>query len=139
VVLPWDGPEESLQAVLDHLVHTVEIWLASVDGRDVPPRDDDAVPARLLERHDEVAPRWLAAVRHVDRRGGWDDRLIDALCEPPESFVLSSVVAHVLIYSAHRRHLARHLLRTAGREVDTGDPIDWLRARRGETPGGPLC
>ncbi|SDF61048.1 DinB superfamily protein [Blastococcus aurantiacus] len=139
VVLPWDGPEESLQAVLDHLVHTLEIWLASIEGRDVPTRDDDPGPARLLERHDEVAPRWLAAVRDIDRRGGWDDRLIDALCEPPESFVLSSVVAHVLTYSAHRRHLARHLLRATGREVDTGDPIDWLRARRGETRGGPPC
>lgn len=139
VVLPWDGPEESLQAVLGHLVSTVEVWLASLDGRDVPSREDGADPARLLERHDEVAPRWLAAVRDVDRRGGWDDRLIDALCAPPESFVLSSVVAHVLTCSAHRRQLARHLLRMAGREVDTGDPIDWLRARRGETRGDDPC
>ncbi|RBY94107.1 AraC family transcriptional regulator [Blastococcus sp. TBT05-19] len=139
VVLPWDGPEESVQAVLDHLVSTVEVWLASIEGHDLPRRDDDPSPARLLERHDAAAPRWLAVVRDVDRRGGWDDRLIDALCEPPESFVLSSVVAHVLTYSAHRRQLVRHLLRAAGREIDTGDPIDWVRARRGETTGGPPC
>jgi hypothetical protein len=55
--------------------------------------------------------------------------LVDALCEPPETFVLGSVVAHVLTYSAHRRLLVRHLLRDAGVEVDTGDPIDW-RTRR---------
>ncbi|WP_347059233.1 helix-turn-helix transcriptional regulator [Blastococcus sp. HT6-30] len=136
VVQPWDGPEESVQAVLEHLVCTVEVWLASIEGRDLPDRDDDPGAARLLERHDAAAPGWLAVVRDVDRRGGWDDRLIDALCEPPESFVLSSVVAHVLTYSAHRRQLVRHLLRSAGRDIDTGDPIDWLRARRGETPGG---
>ncbi|MGY1717968.1 helix-turn-helix domain-containing protein [Blastococcus sp. SYSU DS0552] len=139
VVLPWDGPEESVQAVLTHLVYTVEVWLASIEGRDVPDRHADADPATLLERHDAVAPRWLAVIRDVDRRGGWDDRLIDALCEPPESFVLSGVVAHVLTFSAHRRQLVRHLLRTAGRRIDTGDPIDWLRARRGETPGGDPC
>ncbi|MGY2001971.1 DinB family protein [Blastococcus sp. SYSU DS1024] len=139
VVQPWDGPEESVQAVLTHLVYTVEVWLASIEGRDLRDQATDADPVTLLERHDAVAPRWLAAVRDVDRRGGWDDRLIDALCEPPESFVLSSVVAHVLTYSAHRRQLVRHLLRAAGQEIDTGDPIDWLRARRGETPGGMPC
>ena len=139
VVLEWDGPEESVQAVLEHLVVTLEVWLVSIEGHDLPRRDDDPTAARLLERHDAAAPRWLAVVRDVDRRGGWDDRLIDALCEPPESFVLSSVVAHVLTYSAHRRQLARHLLRSAGADIDTGDPIDWLRARRGDTPGGTPC
>ncbi|TYP84791.1 helix-turn-helix domain-containing protein [Blastococcus xanthinilyticus] len=139
VVLQWDGPEESVQAVLDHLVGTLEVWLASIEGHDLPGREEDPSAARLLERHDAAAPRWLAVVRDIDRRGGWDDRLIDALCEPPESFVLSSVVAHVLTYSAHRRQLVRHLLRSAGTDIDTGDPIDWLRARRGDTPGGTPC
>jgi hypothetical protein len=54
--------------------------------------------------------------------GAWSDRLVDALCEPPETFVLGSVVAHVLRFSAHRRLLVRHLLRDAGVETDTGDP-----------------
>ena len=47
-------------------------------------------------------------------------------CDPPESFVLGSVLAHVLTYSAHRRELARHLL---GRRPGEGDPILWLRHR----------
>jgi hypothetical protein len=51
------------------------------------------------------------------------------LCDPPETFVLGSVVAHVLTYGAHRRQLARHWLRQAGVAVDTGDPIEWLRRR----------
>jgi AraC-like DNA-binding protein len=127
-VLPWDGPEESLAGVLAHLVWTTEVWLASVEGADLPvPGGDD--PISLLARHDAVAPRWLAAVRDISRRGAWGDRLVDALCDPPETFVLGSVVAHVLTYSAHRRQLARHWLRQAGVEVDTGDPIEWLRRR----------
>lgn len=134
-VLSWDGAEESIAAVLEHQVFTKEVWLASIEGSDMPPRDEQADAAALLDRHDAVAPRWLETVRDIDRRGAWDDRLIDALCDPPESFVMSSVVAHVLTYAAHRRQLVRHLLRAAGHPADQGDPITWLRAQRGETPG----
>ena len=109
-VLGWDGADESVADVLTHLVFTKEVWLAAIEGTDFPPeRADD--PATLIERHDDAAPRWLATVRDIERRGAWDDRLIDALCDPPESFVMSSVVAHVLTFSAHRRQLARQLLR----------------------------
>jgi AraC-like DNA-binding protein len=130
-VLCFDGQDESVADVLTHLVFTKEVWLAAIDGTDFPPERSNDVPT-LLERHDEAAARWLATVRDIDRRGAWDDRLIDALCDPPESFVISSVVAHVLTFSAHRRQLARQLLRASGQKLDTGDPINWLRARHGE-------
>lgn len=134
VVLAWDGLEESIAAVLDHQIFTKEVWLASIEGGDTPPRDADLDVARLLERHDAVAPRWLAAVRDIDRRSAWNDRLIDALCDPPESFVMSSVIAHVLTYAAHRRQLVRRMLSALGHEANDGDPIMWLRAQRGGTP-----
>jgi AraC-like DNA-binding protein len=127
-VLTWDGPEESLAALLDHQVWTLEVWVASIEGADTPAHGPDD-PAALVDRHDAVAPRWLAAVRGIARRGAWNDRLVDALCEPPESFVLASVVAHVLTFSAHRRLLARHWLREAGVAVDAGDPIEWYSRR----------
>lgn len=130
----WEGPEESIAAVLEHHVGTKEVWLAAIDGADLPERPEGATAADLLDRHDVVAARWLAFVREVEARGGWDDRLVDALCEPPESFQLGSVVAHVLTYAAHRRQLARHLLRSAGVDTDDGDPIMWLRTERGEHP-----
>jgi AraC family transcriptional regulator len=129
--LSWDGPEESLADVLTRLVFTKEVWLAAIEGTDFPEEKAND-PATLVERHDAAAPRWLAAVRDFESRGAWDDRLIDALCDPPESFVISSVVAHVLTYSSHRRQLARQLIRGAGHDVDSGDPISWLRARMGE-------
>ena len=130
-VLAWDGPEESIAAVLEHQVFTKEVWLASIEGLDLPTRDDAPDAIRLLERHDAVGPRWLETVRDIDRRGAWNDRLIDALCDPPESFVMSSVIAHVLTYAAHRRQLVRRMLTAAGRQVDHGDPIMWLRTQRG--------
>jgi AraC-like DNA-binding protein len=130
-LLSFDGPDESLAHVLEHLVATKEIWLAAIEGADFPEggaRD----PGSLLERHDAVAPRWLGTVRDLDSRGAWDDRLIDALCDPPESFQMGSVFAHVITFAAARRQVARHALRRHGVEVDDGDPITWLRKQRGE-------
>ncbi|WP_435744464.1 helix-turn-helix domain-containing protein [Nocardioides sp. SYSU DS0663] len=128
-VLEWDGEEPSVAAVLESQVFSKEVWLASIEGLDTPARGDGDV-LWLVERHDAVAPRWLAVVRDIDRRGAWGDRLVDALCEPPESFVLGEVVAHVLTYASHRRQLARLMLRMLGVPVDDGDPITWSRTRR---------
>ena len=129
-VLDWDGPEESLADILEHLVWSKEVWLAAMTGADQPVHARDDLQA-LAQRHEDVAPRWLALVRDIDRRGAWNDRLVDALCEPPESFVIGSVVAHAITYSAHRRQLARQVLRSLGQDTDNGDPIDWHRRRTG--------
>ena len=133
-MLAWDGPEESLADVLEHVVWSKEVWVASMTGADLPVDRRATTSPRLARRHEDVAPRWLAVVRDIDRRGAWQDRLVDALCDPPESFVVGSVVAHVLTYAAHRRQLARQLLRTLGHEIDHGDPIDWHRRQTGGRP-----
>ena len=134
-VLSWDGVEESPATVLEHLVFSKEVWLAAIEGDDFPERGGDD-PAALLARHEAVAGRWLATVRDIERRGAWDDRIVDALCDPPESFVLGSVLAHVLTFAAHRRQLVRTMLRSRGHEVDQGDPIEWLRAQLDRRTGG---
>jgi AraC-like DNA-binding protein len=128
--LGWDGPDESIAQVMRHLVLSKEVWLAAIHGHELPDLEV-AGAVTLADRHDEVARRWLATVRDIDRRGAWDDRIIDALCEPPESFLVGGVIAHVLTFSAHRRQLARWMLREAGVMQDSGDPLDWLRHRSG--------
>ncbi|MFE9245906.1 helix-turn-helix domain-containing protein [Nocardiopsis sp. NPDC006938] len=127
-VLSWDGPEGSIAATLDRLVAGKETWLASIEGADTPARGADD-PESLRVRHEEAGARWIATVTDIGRRDAWGDRLIDALCDPPESFLLGGVVAHVLTYSAHRRLNARRMLRAAGVEVDQGDPLEWLPKR----------
>jgi hypothetical protein len=127
-VLGWDGTEESVAAVLAHVLFSKQVWSAAILGQDFPERGADD-PAGLLERHEAVSGPWLAMIRDIERRGAWDDRIVDALCDPPESFVLASIVAHVLTFSAHRRQVARELVRECGVEVDSGDPIQWLRDR----------
>lgn len=134
-VLRWDGEDSSIAKTLEHHVFTKEVWLAAIEGSDFPEHPADPDAGALRDRHEDAAARWLAFVRDLDRRGAWDDRLVDALCDPPESFVMSSVVAHVLTFAAHRRQLVRQMLRASGVETDHGDPINWLRELRGETTG----
>ncbi|GHC87846.1 AraC family transcriptional regulator [Nocardiopsis terrae] len=129
-VLAWDGPEGSIAAALDRLVRSREVWLASIGGEDFPGQGPDD-PASIRARHEAAGARWIAAVDDIGRRNAWGDRLIDALCDPPESFLLGGVVAHVLTYSAHRRQSVRHMLRAAGVEVGHGDPLEWLQERHG--------
>ena len=131
-LLDWSGTEESLAQCLSHLVADKLPWLATIEGADTPADGPDDV-ASLVELHERLAPRWLAGIRDIDRRGAWQDRIVDALCEPPESFLLSQIVAHVLTFSAHRRQIIRWMLRDAG--IDVGDldpdPIMWHRRQSG--------
>jgi AraC-like DNA-binding protein len=130
----FEGPEETLARLLERLVFTKEVWVASITGAGFPDRTADDLGS-LVERHEEAAAAWLAVVRDIDRRDAWADRVVDALCDPPESFVLGGIVAHVLTHAAGRRLLVRRLLREdgvwAGEPVDSsarsGDPLNWMK------------
>ncbi|MCT7658868.1 helix-turn-helix domain-containing protein [Mycobacterium deserti] len=131
VVLHWDGQEPSVGAVLGAIVWTKEVWLATIDGLDFPDREATqphiATAEQLAARHDGLAKRWTAMVSEYTAEGRLGDTIIDALCDPPESFQLYGIVAHVLTYSAHRRQLVRTMLARLGVETRTGDPLDWMR------------
>jgi AraC family transcriptional regulator len=134
----WDGPDESIAEVARHLVLSKEPWLATVAGESAPDLSGPSGLRALLERHHRVAPRWLAMVRDIDRRDAWQDAIIDALCDPPESFLLSQILAHELTFSAHRRQLLRWMLTDAGLRLEARhldpDPILWHRRKIGERP-----
>jgi AraC family transcriptional regulator len=127
VVLDWDGEEPSVGAVLGAIVWTKEVWLASIEGRDQPERPGVRTAERLADHHAAVSARWTAMVAEHADRGRLGDTVIDALCDPPESFQLYGIVAHVLTYSAHRRGLARTMLARHGLLAGQGDPLDWMR------------
>ena len=127
VILDWDGEEASVAAVLDALVWTKEVWLASIEGRDQPARLGIRPARRLAADHEEISARWTAMVRDYGEQGRLADTVIDALCDPPESFQLYGIIAHVLTYSAHRREVVRAMLIRHGIEVHRGDPLEWMR------------
>jgi hypothetical protein len=102
VILEWDGGEPSVGAVLGVIVWTKEVWLATVEGRDFPGREstkpESTTPTRLAAHHDDLGNRWSAMVSDYTAEGRLGDTIIDALCDPPESFQLYGIVAHVLTY-----------------------------------------
>lgn len=134
-VLAWAGTEATLADVFRHLALDKLPWLASIEGSDEPEVDGATDAVSLRERHAEIAVRWLAMTRDVERRGAWGDRVIDALCDPPESFLLSQILAHVLTFSAHRRQVVRWMLTQSGVDVShlDPDPIMWHRHASGGT------
>ena len=127
VVLEWDGEESSVGAVLGAIVWSKHVWLASIEGRDQPVRAALRSAAELADDHRSVSARWTSMVADYSERGRLGDTVIDALCDPPESFQLYGIVAHVLTYSAHRRGLARAMLGRLGVPTTWGDPLDWMR------------
>ena len=127
VILDWDGEEASVAAVLGAIVWTKQVWLASIEGRDQPEHPGLRPAAELATEHTVVAAGWTAMVVDHAERGRLADTVIDALCDPPESFQLYGIVAHVLTYSAHRRELARAMLTRHGVRTGRGDPLDWMR------------
>ncbi len=127
VVLDWDGPEPSVGAVLRALVWNKVVWLATVEGRDLPDRDGSTTAEQLAVQHDDIGKRWTAMIAEYSTAGRMGDTVIDALCDPPESFQLYGIVAHVLTFSAHRRALARSMLAGMGVAAGPGDPLDWMR------------
>lgn len=132
VVLDWDGPEPSIGAVLGVIVWTKQVWLATIEGHDFPDRaatrPESVTPARLAAHHDAIGKRWTAMISEYTTEGRLGDTIIDALCDPPESFQLYGIVAHVLTYSAHRRQLARAMLTRLGVSTGNGDPLEWMRS-----------
>lgn len=130
-VLDWDGPEPSVGAVLGAIVWSKQVWLATIAGEDFPSRASTAPEhvdaAGLAAFHDEIGKRWRTTIADYAAAGRLGDTVIDALCEPPESFPLHGIVAHVLTYSAHRRELVRAMLADHGVDTRRGDPLDWMR------------
>jgi AraC family transcriptional regulator len=117
--------------VLGATVWTKEVWLATIEGRDFPSRvsthPESTTAAQLAVHHSGIGKRWGATVFEYTAEGRLGDTIIDALCDPSESFQLYGIVVHVLTNSAHRRHLARTMLARHGAETRNGDPLDWMR------------
>jgi len=119
--------------VLGTVVWSKEVWLATIDGRDFPDREatraSSATAESLALHHADIGNCWRTMVSDYTSEGRLGDTVIDALCDPPESFQLYGIVAHVLHYSAHRRELARAMLARHGVDAGRGDPLEWMRGK----------
>jgi AraC family transcriptional regulator len=128
VVHEFEGPEPDVRTMLERIVFTKEVWTAAIGGRDIPPREERSIAA-LQKRLAAVEPQFAGLVRRIRDRNEWDDVFVDALCTPPVSFTLGSVIAHILTVGVVRRQMVIGALRELGvRDVEARDPIEWERA-----------
>lgn len=128
VVVSFEGPEPDVRTMLERLVFAKEVWTAAIGGRDFPAPGERSIAA-LQARQAAVQPQFTALVRRIRDRGEWDDVFVDALCTPPVSFTLGSVIASILTYAAIRRQIVIDVLRELGvPDVESSEPIDWERA-----------
>jgi hypothetical protein len=128
VAVWFEGEEPSAALMAERLVYTLEVWVAAITGRAVPPEGG----GELLARFDRVAPAFERFARTVRDRGAWDDAFVDALCQPPQSFTYGGVLSHVLAYGAVRREMLASVLVELGAAVpSSGDPIEWEAGRSG--------
>jgi AraC family transcriptional regulator len=118
--------DPTLRGLGERLVRQLEMWVTAVEGgTHVPSGETDA--QSLRRRLDEAAPRFRSKVVDPIVAGQGDEAFVDATCQPPETFTLGGVLAHVLTFAAARRTMAVGALESAGVEdLGAGDPMQFV-------------
>lgn len=128
IELPVEGIDNapSLRILCDKLVRQLEMWASAVEGATSIPAGQTS-PAALHARLGQAAPRFRTVI--VDRvgAGAGGDTFLDATCQPPQTFTLAGVLAHVLTFAAVRRTLAIGALESSGiADLGAGDPMRFV-------------
>jgi hypothetical protein len=119
----------TLREMLHRLVFTKERWMDSVHGRPETANPDKSVKG-MLRRLDSAFGEFAALTRKVRDENLWESSFIDMVCEPPETFTYSGMIAHVVTFSAYRRTAVIEAFEYFGiEEFGSGDPIEWQRAQ----------
>ena len=126
---PYGVTETTLRSSLNRLVFTRERWLAAFTGATFPPFETTVgTMDEAIARLDAVEHRFADYVAGIEREGRWDESFRDQTCEPGETFVFGSAIAHVITFQAQRRAATLEAFRRLGiDEFGYGDPIEWER------------
>lgn len=124
----FESADQSLRDILDSLVFNKEIWLAAMYNRPYDFEGRDKTTKGLLTRWKAIEPEFRDLTSQVGSEGRWDDKFVDALCTPPETFSFGGVIAHILTVDAGRRLVALEEMRRLGmKDLRWGCPIEWER------------
>jgi len=129
IALSVEGIDDSptLRSLADRLVGQLEMWVTALDGGSSMPAPGDTSTDGLKARLAVAAPRFRELVVEPIEAGRADETFVDAVCDPPETFTLGGVLAHVLTFSAVRRTMAVGALDTAGiTDLGSGDPMQYV-------------
>ncbi len=125
ITLSVEGIDEAptLRSTCDRLVRQLEQWVTALEGGTSIPAGETS-PEGLRRRLDAVAPRFRSSVLAPVTEGQAESAFVDLTCDPPQTFTLGGVVAHVLTFAAVRRTIAIGALESAGvGDLGSGDPM----------------
>lgn len=127
--LSYLGDVKTLREMLHRLVFTKERWMDSVHGREENKNPDKSIEG-MLKRLDSAFGEFMALTRKVRDERLWESSFMDMVCEPPETFTYSGIIAHMVNFSAYRRTAVIEAFEYFGIEdFGAGDPIEWQRAQ----------
>ncbi len=126
----FDIGHRTVRATLLHIIRNVEVWSDLMTGQKA--RADQgqephgrSVPG-MIARLARAAADLAATARAVARRGGWDERWVDRLDDPPAEKTYGGGIAHVITHSMHHRAQVLYMLRRLGVEaLPQGDVLSW--------------
>lgn len=125
-----DIGHRTVRATLLHIICNVEVWSDLMTGQPVQV-DQGARPqgrsvSALIARLDRAAADLARVARAVAQRGGWDERWVDPLDNPPAQKTYGGGIAHVITHSMHHRAQLLYMLRRLGVEgLPEGDVLSW--------------
>ncbi|MCX5974905.1 MAG: DinB family protein [Coprothermobacterota bacterium] len=125
-----DIGHRTVRATLLHIIRNVELWSDLMASRPVRV-DQGAQPqgrsvSALIARLDRAAADLAMVARAVAQRGGWDERWVDPLDNPPVQKTYGGGIAHVITHSMHHRAQLLYMLRRLGVEgLPEGDVLSW--------------
>lgn len=125
--LPAGLEPPTLRALLDQHVFTKEVWVAAVQGGELPSQQRDRSLSGLRERLQNAFPAFQEIALDVQQSGRWAEPFEDALCEPAELFPYGGMIAHVLSTDGYWRQLLSGALAQVGLQL-SADPMHFSMA-----------
>jgi uncharacterized damage-inducible protein DinB len=130
--LEFDIGHRTVRATFQHIIFNVEVWSDLMAGQavrvDQGARPEERSVPVLVERLDRAASHLASVARAVSERGGWDERWVDVLDNPPAEKTYGGGIAHVITHSMHHRAQLLYMLRRLGvGGLPEGDVLSWER------------
>jgi len=124
----FDIGHRTVRATLMHVIRNVEVWSDLMAGHSIreDPGPNGLSVSALTARLDCAAADLATITRDIAQRGGWDEKWVDNLDNPPTEKTFGGAIAHVITHSMHHRAQLLYLLRRLGvDDLPEGDVLSW--------------
>ncbi len=119
--------QQTLRQMFHNHIFGKEVWIGAIKNQQLSDKFNKTINGMIL-RHENAAHDFLAIAHEIRDESKWQAVFVDALCVPPETFSFSSVIAHVITFSAQQRMMILNALRKFGvNDLGYGDPIEFER------------